>query len=156
MNTVYIHAHSWHKWSKQGLMWTQFTYTHTVGTSDQNRAWCEHSLHTRTQLAQVIKTGPDVNTVYTHTRAHTLCKCGNKSRRWHRLSWTKPFIFSPIPAGKFWHSRPYLELSHINFCHALSSSLFRRPTNALYSEPFKVSSNRHTKVWHTSPQTIYH
>jgi len=27
VNTVYIHAHSWHKWSKQGLMWTQFTHT---------------------------------------------------------------------------------------------------------------------------------
>jgi hypothetical protein len=37
----------------------------------KHRTWYEHSLHIRTQLAQAIKTGYDVNTVYTHTRTRT-------------------------------------------------------------------------------------
>jgi hypothetical protein len=32
----------------------------------KHTTWYEHSLHTRTQLAQVIKTGPDVSAVDTH------------------------------------------------------------------------------------------
>jgi hypothetical protein len=40
----------------QDLVWTQFTNTHTLGTSDQNRKWCEHSLHTHThaQFANAV------------------------------------------------------------------------------------------------------